>query len=89
MRVPPVQRSLTAFSLEVCGRQQEQVLLKGCLSTELKEIRGSERVVWLQCPSQRASSTICNTRMQQSKESRHHMLTRVIPKGLGAVRALE
>lgn len=45
MRVPPAQRSLTAFSLEVCGRQQEQVLLKGCLSTELKEIRGSERVV--------------------------------------------
>ncbi|TNN31342.1 hypothetical protein EYF80_058505 [Liparis tanakae] len=44
MRVPPAQRSLTAFSLEVCGRQQEQVLLKGCLSTELKEMSGSERV---------------------------------------------
>ena len=61
MRVPPAQRSLTAFSLEVCGRQQEQVLLKGCLSTELKEMRGSERVVWLQWPSQRASNTIWNT----------------------------
>lgn len=61
MRLPPAQRSLTAFSLEVCGRQQEQVLLKGCLSTELKEMSGSERVVWLQWPSQRASSTICNT----------------------------
>lgn len=59
MRVPPAQRSLTAFSLEVCGRQQEQKLLKGCLSTELKEMSGSERVVWLQWPSQRASNTIC------------------------------
>lgn len=61
MRVPPAQRSLTAFSLDVCGWQQKQVLLKGCLSTELKEMRGSERVVWLQWPSQRASNTIWNT----------------------------
>ncbi|KAI4792113.1 hypothetical protein KUCAC02_033601 [Chaenocephalus aceratus] len=56
--VPPEQRSLTAFSLEEWGLQQEQVLLKGCLSTELKEMSGSERVERLQWPSQRARSTI-------------------------------
>ncbi|MED6282173.1 hypothetical protein CHARACLAT_029246 [Characodon lateralis] len=67
MRVPPAQRSLTAFSLEVCGRQQEQKLLNGCLSTELKEIRGSERVVWLQWPSQRASNTICRKRREDKQ----------------------
>lgn len=57
--MPPEHRSRMAFSLEVWGRQQWQVERKGCLRTVLKETIGSERDVWLQRPSQRASSTIC------------------------------
>jgi len=61
-RMPPEQRSLMAFSLEVWGRQQWQVERKGCFRTVLKDTIGSERDVWLQRPSQRASSTICEGR---------------------------
>lgn len=58
-RMPPEHRNRMAFSLEVWGRQQWQVERKGCFRTVLKETMGSERDVWLQRPSQRASSTIC------------------------------